>query len=84
MYKLLIIPKAEKQILDLPRSIIAQITSKIEALAQNPRPFGAKKLAGQGGGYRLRSGDYRILYTIDDTKKEITIYKASHRKEAYR
>ena len=84
LYKLFIIPKAEKQILDLPKSIISVVTSKIQSLAQNPRPQGVKKLTSSKDAWRIRSGDYQVLYTIDDRMREVVVYKVSHQKNAYR
>ena len=59
------------------------VKRKILTLSENPRPFGCKKLTDDEG-YRLRSGDFRILYRIDDRLKEIINYRIKHRKEVYR
>jgi mRNA interferase RelE/StbE len=52
------------------------------ALEDNPRPAGAKKLHGEDS-YRLRVGDYRVLYTIDDQSRVVTVYAVGHRREVY-
>lgn len=52
-------------------------------LKVNPRPVGCKKLTNEEG-YRIRVGNYRILYTIDDTNSSVNIYKIAHRKDVYR
>jgi mRNA interferase RelE/StbE len=52
-------------------------------LEREPRPIGCIKLKDKNG-YRIRIGDYRILYEIDDAVKEVSVYKIAHRKEAYR
>jgi mRNA interferase RelE/StbE len=83
MYKLSILRRAVKDIARLPGDYPRQAGEHIEALAQNPRPPGAKKLSGDLG-YSLRVGVYRILYEIDDDAKVITVYRVKHRREAYR
>lgn len=83
MYKIWIIKPAQKQIKSLPKSEISEIIGRIKNLAINPHPAQSKKLKGATNCYRLRKGKYRILYTLDRKAKEITIYKVTHRKEAY-
>ena len=61
-----------------------RIARKMEALFNGPYPVGYKKLRGSSIAYRLRSGDYRILYEADVKAKAITIYTVEHRKQAYR
>lgn len=75
--------RARKEFLDLPSNIQERLSTGIDDLENNPRPPGAKKLIGQEG-YRIRKGDYRILYTIDDQSKLIRIYHLGHRREVYR
>ena len=53
------------------------------ALADNPRPHGVVKLSGREA-WRIRVGDFRVIYTIDDTRKEVVIYAIGHRREIYR
>ena len=74
---------ARKEFLDLPAAVGAQLAEVIDDLKENPRPPGAKKLSGVDG-YRVRKGAYRILYTIDDGKRLIRIYRIGHRKDIYR
>jgi mRNA interferase RelE/StbE len=74
---------AEKELADLPREIYQRIIKRLLALEANPRPSGAKKLGG-GEKYRMRVGDYRILYTIDDAGRKIEIGAVGHRREIYR
>ncbi|HAZ10341.1 MAG TPA: type II toxin-antitoxin system mRNA interferase toxin, RelE/StbE family [Candidatus Omnitrophica bacterium] len=83
MYRIIIERKAAKEIECLPNDTIQRVTDAIKNLKLNPRPHGSKKLTGEAG-WRVRIGDYRILYTIDDSQKLITIYRVKHRKEAYR
>jgi len=57
---------------------------RVQALASNPRPEGCEKLSGQHNLYRVRQGDYRILYTVDDHALLVVAYKIRHRREVYR
>ncbi|MHB0887045.1 MAG: type II toxin-antitoxin system RelE family toxin [Bacillota bacterium] len=59
------------------------MVSRIQALSDNPRPPGGEKLSGQER-YRIRQGDYRILYEVDDARQAVTIVKIGHRREVYR
>ena len=83
MYNIQIIPAAQKDMNSLPVKICNQIKDKILPLSQNPFPQGCIKLTANDG-YRIRSGNYRILYRIDNNKKTVFIYRVKHRKEAYR
>ncbi len=83
IYKIKLIPQAQKDLDKFPPKIFNQIKNEILKLAPDPRPHGVIKLTNQEG-YRQRSGDYRILYRIDDAAKEIYIYRIKHRKEVYR
>lgn len=61
-----------------------RIVEKIGGLAENPRGHGTEKLAGYEDRYRVRQGDYRIVYLTDDRKVTVTIYKVGHRRDVYR
>ena len=74
IYKIVIEKKACKEADDIPEGYRASIDSGILSLASNPRPHGAKKLT-EKEGYRIRSGNYRILYTIDDKAKIVVVYR---------
>jgi len=76
-----IISSAQKDLDSLDKKFFSQIQQKIVALVSDPRPAGCLKLTAQEG-YRIRSGDYRILYRIDDGKNVIYIYRIKHRKES--
>ena len=82
-YRVKIIAKAERDLNSLEGYAYSSITNKIILLSKNPRPFGCKKLIADEG-YRIRTGDFRILYRIDDDSKEVIIYRVKHRREAYR
>ena len=66
----------------LPAEIHTRISKRILSLEDNPRPLGSRKLRG-GEAYRLRVGDYRVLYTIDDQARRIFVYGVAHRREVY-
>ncbi|MCB0227137.1 MAG: type II toxin-antitoxin system RelE/ParE family toxin [Anaerolineae bacterium] len=83
MYSVIFQGKAAKQIQKLPPSDFNRIRPKIDALAQDPRPSGVKKLSGDLG-YRIRVGSYRILYRVDDVARIVIIYRVRHRRDAYK
>jgi mRNA interferase RelE/StbE len=76
--------KAEKQFQALPQSIQERLVPPINALAENPRPPKEKKLVGEENQYRIRVGDYRIVYQIDDQLLLVLVLKIGHRSEVYR
>jgi len=82
-YEIQILRSAEKEMDKLPPVIRKRISNRILSLENNPRPRGAKKLSGRDE-YRLRVGDHRILYTINDSNSAVTIIAVGHRREAYR
>ena len=82
-YSIVILPSAEKQIKKLPPLINAKILKAISALSGNPRPNGYKKLKGINA-YRIRVGDYRIIYEIQDDRLIIIIIAAGNRKDIYK
>jgi mRNA interferase RelE/StbE len=84
-YKVLLKRSAAKEIAALPtRDWRRRVVERIGALAAEPRLVGNQKLAGSDDTYRIRVGDYRILYEVDDDRREVTIFRIAHRKEAYR
>lgn len=82
-YRLEIRRTASKEIADLPKVDCRRVVAKIQLLAREPRPHGCEKLSGAEK-YRVRQGDYRILYQIDDSSKSVTIVKVGNRREVYR
>ncbi len=82
-YKIFLETRARREFLELSSQIQTRLKEAIDDLTNNPRPPGVKKLSGVDG-YRLRKGDYRILFTIDDKAKEVRIYRIGHRREIYR
>ncbi len=83
IYSVEIVPKAEKEYLKLPRAVKSRFQEIILSLEKEPRPFGSKKLR-ETDYYRLRNGDYRIVYSIDDRSRVVKILSVGHRKEIYR
>lgn len=83
-YKIVIERRAQKDLDKLQRNIFLLIASKIRSLEIEPRPAGTKKLKTQYGDFRLRIGDYRILYEISDTERIIKVFRVKHRKDVYR
>ncbi len=78
-----IVPRAEKEFLRLPPTEQKKICNKILSLEKDPRPFGAKKLR-ETEYFRIRSGDYRVVYSIDDDRKVAKVLSIAHRKDVYR
>ena len=82
-YKLIFKKSVAKDLRTIPSSDIKKILKRIELLSDNPLPVNAEKLSGQQR-YRIRQGNYRILYEIDDMIVSITIVKVGHRRDVYR
>ena len=83
-YRILIGPAAQRDLRSLPRKILRQVDAKILALAHNPRPPGSKKLEGGQDLWRIRSGDFRILYQIHDDILRILVVRVGNRRDVYR
>ena len=75
---------AEKSLMALPGEVRARVASRIDALADDPRPPGAKKLSGTDDLLRVRVGDYRIVYQVGDRALIVLVLTIGHRREAYR
>ena len=82
-YTIVISKSAEKELNNLPLKDFLLIDKKILSLAEKPHPAGAKKLTGYKYHFRLRSGKYRIIYTIRDKQLLIEIIRVGHRKDVY-
>ena len=83
-YRLEFTPGADRQFRKLPKQVQARLRPHIDALAQNPRPLGVEKLTGEDNAYRLRVGDYRILYEVHDKVLLVLVVKVGHRRDVYR
>jgi len=82
-YRLEFTPGANRQFRKLPKNLQARLTPHLDALTQNPRPSGIEKLKGEEG-YRLRVGDYRVLYEVRDKALLVLVVRVGHRREVYR
>ena len=82
-YNLRVKRSAEKELRSAPRVDLARIIRRIQALAADPRPPGCEKLSGEEK-YRVRQGDWRVVYSIDDPRRLVLVVKRAHRREAYR
>ena len=82
-YKITIKKSAAKELEDIPKKELRKIIKRIQSLAQNPRAQRSQKLSGKEQ-YRVRQGDYRIVYSIEDKDRTIGIVKIGHRREIYR
>ena len=82
-YRVVLTSSAEKEIKKLSSQLIGRIISRVERLATIPRPPGCKKLKGGDHEWRIRVGDYRVVYTIDDAKLLMEVTRIRHRSEVY-
>ena len=83
-YRIIWKNSAKKELKNLDKAIIPKILSKIKELAENPYPSNSKKLVGSVSNYRLRIGEYRVIYTISSSNLIIEIIKVGHRQGVYK
>ena len=84
MYQIIFVSGLDKDLKKIPKADQKRIMIKAESLAENPFPSGYKSLQGKlSGYYRIRSGDYRIVYSVDNEKITILILKIGHRGSIY-
>lgn len=83
-YEVQILPKAARQIKALSVDVRQDISLTIQSLANDPRPIGVKKLSGEKDIYRVRVGNYRVLYRIVDKVLVVVVVSVGHRREVYR
>jgi mRNA interferase RelE/StbE len=83
-YKIIFTRSARKELEALDASLVNRIFPKIESLAVRPRPRSSRKLQREKDLWRIRVGDYRIIYTVDDKKLLVDVIAVRHRSEAYR
>jgi len=84
VYRLRVKRSAEADLRRLPGPLFERVNERILALRDDPRPSGVRKLSGAVEGWRIRVGDYRVVYQIDDTEQVVTIVRVRHRREVYR
>jgi mRNA interferase RelE/StbE len=75
---------AQRQFKKFPSQIKERLRKKLLSLENHPRPFGSQKLKGPSEFYRLRIGDYRVVYSVNDAHKHVKILDIAHRREVYR
>lgn len=83
-YDVTLKPSVQKDLRPLPKSVVQRVIKRLEQLQEDPFPPGAEKLEGTERLYRIRVGDYRIIYEVDTQAKEITVHYIRHRREVYR
>jgi len=83
-YEIRVVASAHKQLDKLSPEVREQILHRLFDLEREPRPVNSRKLKGHRGEYRLRIGDYRVIYEIDDRNKVLIVLKCMHRGEIYR
>ena len=84
MYEVYLERSAENDLKRLPTSTFRRIIPQIKTLAEKPRPSGCRKITGSKNDWRIRIGDYRIIYEIDEKAKAVRIMRVRHRREVYR
>jgi mRNA interferase RelE/StbE len=82
-YQISITPAAQRQFKKLTLAIQENLLALIEILSEDPRPLGCKKLKGRKNQYRVRSGDYRIIYSVEDASLVVEVIKVGHRRDVY-
>jgi mRNA interferase RelE/StbE len=82
-YRITIRKSAVRELEDIPQKDIQRVVKRIRSLAKEPRPHGSQKLSGKEQ-YRIRQGDYRIVYSVEDKDSLVEIVKIGHRREIYR
>ena len=83
VYSISFAASAKRELLDLSPEVIGRIRPKINDLAKDPRPPGCKKLQGYRDRWRIRIGNYRIVYAINDAAKTVDVTRIAHRREVY-
>jgi mRNA interferase RelE/StbE len=82
-YEILVRRSAAKELAGIPKGDLRRIVARIRSLGDNPRLQGSEKLSGQER-YRVRQGDYRIVYSVQDAERTVCVVKIGHRREVYR
>ena len=84
MYRVLLERAAEKDLTRLSAEVHDRVIAAIQRLAKNPRPSACRKLAGTDNDWRIRIGDYRVIYEIADEIRVVRVNRVRHRREVYR
>ena len=83
-YKVVFRPSVEKDLRSLPREVIARVFKRVEVLKDDPIPRQSIKLAGAEQLYRIRIGDYRVIYGVDKEARQVIVHYVRHRRDVYR
>ena len=83
-YRVLYDPKALKELAKLDKTVARRIVKTVDALSDNPRPVGCRSLVGYTDLWRIRVGDYRVIYTIKDAELVLLTLRVAHRSDVYR
>jgi mRNA interferase RelE/StbE len=84
LYRIQWLPAARRQLRKLPKPASERVFFLVDALAENPRPEGCRKLAGHDARFRIRVGDYRAIYEVRDNMLVVLVVTVGHRREVYR
>lgn len=84
MYEVFLERRAERDLKKLSAEAYYRIIPYLKGLCENPKPSGCRKIVGSKNDWRIRVGEYRIIYEVDDRGKEVRVMRIKHRKEAYR
>jgi mRNA interferase RelE/StbE len=84
MHEVYLEKSAQRDLKSLPKDIFSKVILHIKALSNTPRPLGCRKLTGSENDFRIRIGDYRVIYEVDDHQRTVKIYRIRHRREVYR
>ncbi len=84
MYEVFLEGRAERDLKRLPTDVYERILPRIQALADDPRPSDCRKVQGVDNAWRVRVGDYRVVYEVRDDADEVLVMRVRHRREAYR
>ena len=84
MHNILLEKRAERDLKKLQAETFHRVIQQIKKLAENPRPTGARKISGSKDDWRIRIGEYRVIYEVDERTKSVKIMRVRHRRDAYR
>ena len=84
VYELQLERRAERDLNKLPQNVFQRVIERLRALAEDPRPPGCRKLSGSENDWRIRIGDYRVVYEIVDAEEWIRVLRVRHRRDVYR
>ena len=84
MYEVLLERRAERDLKKLSQAMFYRVIPQIKDLSENPRPSGCRKITGSKNDWRIRIGDYRIIYEIDEKEKAVKVMRIKHRREVYK